>query len=58
MHAPHRLCCGRALPPCSITFFATHAQVLLHALRDLLRQERQQARMLGDMSDQVEIPTR
>ncbi|KAI8464621.1 MAG: MCM2/3/5 family-domain-containing protein [Monoraphidium minutum] len=32
--------------------------VLLHALRDLLRQERQQARMLGDMGDEVNIPCR
>jgi hypothetical protein len=32
--------------------------VLLHALRDLLRQERQQQRMLGDMSDEINIPTR
>lgn len=30
----------------------------MHALRDLLRQERQQARMLGDMGDDINIPCR
>ena len=32
--------------------------VLLHALRDLLRSERQRARMLGDARDEVEVPAR
>jgi DNA replication licensing factor MCM2 len=32
--------------------------VLMHALRDLLRAERQQARALGDMGDAVTIPAR
>ena len=30
----------------------------MHALRDLLRQERQQARLLGDSADDVTIPAR